>query len=351
MARATEGRAHSLFTTERMARYTGTFFDAATEANFGAQRFRDHHSLHISLLVGIFVVELLEVSLLATFTAAITLVELGLRHYAHRMSDMSKAQRLGSLAWSALTVLSIFSDVANVVMLYMFPDATPVDDCPMGFSPRSVPFRIDPVVIDVVDGAKVVLVGFGWAWVNASHGMKFWHVTSLAGTAVCSFLLSITTCRTSAGRQGLVSGLAALVLGWAAAHHSQLLQRRDYLTQRRQQQQQRQRDDAAADAQHFLEQKLKETRLFLVQLRNREACGKVAEAANGEIERLREELSRASVRVSEAVARGQAAERINRRARKSRHDADPPSRGMMPTQSRHDADPPSVPSESESDDE
>ena len=336
---------HTDDTTEQMARYTGTFFDAGTEANFGTQRFRDHHNLHISLLVGIVVVQFLEFSSHATFAAVFTLVGLtvglGLRHYAHRMSDVFKAQRLGSLAWTALTVLSIVPSVANVAKLYLFHDATPVDGCPMDFSLRPVPFWVAPVVMDVIDGANVVLVGFGWAWVSASHGMKFWHVTSLAGLVVCDYLLNIPTCRTSAGRQALVSGLAALVLGWAAAHHSQLLQRGNcawYLTQQQeQQQQQRERDDAAADAQHFLEQKLKETRLFLLQLRSREAGGKVADAAiaaaNGEIERLREELSRASVRVNEAVARRQAAERINRRARKSRHDAEDP------------------PSESESDDE
>ena len=50
------------------------------------------------------------------------------------------------------------------------------------------------------------------------------------------------------------------------------------------------------------------------------------EAALARMFAFREELSRASVRVTEAVARRQAAERINRRARKSRHDAeDPPS--------------------------
>ena len=76
----------------------------------------------------------------------------------------------------------------------------------------------------------------------------------------------------------------------------------------------------ATDAQHYLEQQLKERHLGLMQLRNREVSGDLAqeraiEAATAEIERLHEELRRASVRVNEAVARRKAAERVNRRGR------------------------------------
>ena len=63
-----------------------------------------------------------------------------------------------------------------------------------------------------------------FAWVNASHGMSFWHETSLVALMLCDALFSTyTTCRFSAtGRQGLASLAVTLVLGWAASHHGQL---------------------------------------------------------------------------------------------------------------------------------
>ena len=52
-----------------------------------------------------------------TLAALSTLALVGLRAYVHRLEDKFKAQRLGSLAWTVLAVLTLTLDVYwNIVL-------------------------------------------------------------------------------------------------------------------------------------------------------------------------------------------------------------------------------------------
>ena len=92
---------------------------------------------------------------LACWAVACLVLGLGARIVVHRWEDQAKAQRAGAMAWTFTTVLGIAADCTA-----------------------------RPVCSSVRGGTWVI--GYAlFALVNATHGMEFWHTTSLVGLVLC----------------------------------------------------------------------------------------------------------------------------------------------------------------------
>ena len=140
---------------------TGTFADATHAKDFAARCFRLAFHLH-ALVLAVFVVAdtyYFSVCTAPSITCFANLLVDGtlllLRIGLHRSSDHSRAQQLGSAAWTLYVVA--------------FPLAIGVLD--PGYFAGQLP--------GMGPGAMIVF-GFGLALVNSSHGLSFAHKTTLA---------------------------------------------------------------------------------------------------------------------------------------------------------------------------
>ena len=148
--------------------FTGKFADPEHTVAYRSQAFRMMMPLHIAAMTLMIVIELLVLaSVASTGNAAPDVVAsevvmtacfvlgLGARIVVHRWEDQAKAQRAGAMAWTLTVVMAIATD------------CTARPDCS---SIRTVPWSIVCAL---------------YALVNATHGMEFWHTTSLVGLVLC----------------------------------------------------------------------------------------------------------------------------------------------------------------------
>ena len=153
--------------------FTGKFADAEHTVAYRSQAFRKMMPLHIvamAVMIGtlLFVLAHDATTGNAASDAAaevakklrrrrIACLVLGLcaRIVVHRWEDQAKAQHVGAMAWTLTTVLGIAIDCT------VSPACSNI---------RTVPW----------------IIGFAvYALLNATHGMGFWHTTSLVGLLLC----------------------------------------------------------------------------------------------------------------------------------------------------------------------
>ena len=161
--------------------FTGTFAYAEHTVAYRSQAFRKMMPLHIFAMALMIVTMLfVNASIASTGNAASDVVVskvamtacfilgLGARIVVHRWEDQAKAQRVGAMAWTLTTVLLVASDcVAR------------------------------PACSSIQAGTWII--GYAlFALVNGTHGMEFWHSTSLVGLLLCdltfTFNLSAVRC-------------------------------------------------------------------------------------------------------------------------------------------------------------
>ena len=148
--------------------FTGKFADPEQTVAYRSQAFRMMMPLHIvamTLMIGAMLIS--AASDASTGNAASDAVAadvagtaylvlgLGARIAVHRWEDQAKAQRAGAMAWTFTTVFGIAIDCTT-----------------------------RPVCSSVRGGTWVIGCAL-FARVNASHGMEFWHTTSLVGLMLC----------------------------------------------------------------------------------------------------------------------------------------------------------------------
>ena len=148
--------------------FTGTFADSEHTVAYRSKAFRMMMPLHIvamALMIGTMLFILASdastgnaasdvVAANVVMTACLVL-GLGARVAVHRWEDRAKAQRVGAMAWTLTIVLVVASDC----MAH-----------PACSSIRTVPWVIGYPLFAVV---------------NATHGMEFWHTTSIVGLMLC----------------------------------------------------------------------------------------------------------------------------------------------------------------------
>ena len=150
--------------------FTGKFADAEHMVAYRSQAFRKMMPLHIAamaLMIGITLIILAsdasaggaasDVVVAEVVVTACLVLGLRARVAVHRWEDQAKAQSVGAMAWTSTVVL------ANAA------DCTPPPAC---------------------SSIRAGAWGFGYlyalfALINATHGMEFWHTTSLVGLALC----------------------------------------------------------------------------------------------------------------------------------------------------------------------
>ena len=145
--------------------FTGKFADPEHTVAYRSQAFRKMMPLHIAamaLMIGITLIILASDAstgnaaseIVATDIACLVL-GLGARVAVHRWEDQAKAQRVGAMAWTLTAVLGFAIDCTA-----------------------------RPVCSSVRGGTWVI--GYAlFALVNGTHGMEFWHTTSLVGLMLC----------------------------------------------------------------------------------------------------------------------------------------------------------------------
>jgi len=156
--------------------FTGKFADSEHTVAYRSKAFRMMMPLHIVAMALVIGIELLVLaSVASTGNAASGYVDavltaclvlgLGARVAVHRWEDQAKAQHVGATAWT-LTVVLTFASGCTACSA----------DCS---SIRSATW----------------IIGYAlFALINATHGMEFWHTTSLVGLMLCDLVRARFLC-------------------------------------------------------------------------------------------------------------------------------------------------------------
>ena len=132
----------------------------------------------------------------AVAMTACLVLGLGARVAVHRWEDQAKAQRAGATAWSLTTVLVFATDCTA-----------------------------RPVCSSIRAGTWII--GYAlFALVNATHGMEFWHTTSLVGLMLCDLARARFFC---GDLLALNLAILSLILVHAFCHFQALLNRHAFL--------------------------------------------------------------------------------------------------------------------------
>ena len=190
--------------------WTGTFADPQLAAEFRSTVFRRMFPLHVAIMgltccVGLAVAVADRaypvVATLEALSGALLAVGLWARIVVHRWEDATRAQALGATTWTTVCVISSAVELLFVAL-------TPASICP---------------ALSESDAMYVYpLYTAAFALVNASHGLEFWHASSLVGLIVFECTTEAIVCEVS-------PGIGALLVMAPAAHFTQLLARGDFL--------------------------------------------------------------------------------------------------------------------------
>ena len=158
--------------------FTGKFADAEQAVAYWSKAFRMMMPLHI-VATALMIVTMLFIiasdastgsaasDVVATKVAVTAMMFLGLgaRVAVHRWEDKAKAQHVGATAWT-LTVVLTFASGCTACS----PDCSSI---------RSATW----------------IIGYAlFALINATHGMEFWHTTSLVGLMLCDLVRARFLC-------------------------------------------------------------------------------------------------------------------------------------------------------------
>ena len=195
-------------------RITGEFADPRLTAEFGPQVFRSMFPLHAAGLglvcVGgvAFTVSELDTPMAARLDAlGVVLCALGLwaRVAVHQWEDTKKAQSFGALAWT------IIVGAVNFLMLISAALAT-----------ENYCSTLDSLATIIANP----LIAVCFAVVNATHGMEFWHATSLVGLMLGGYTAEAIAC---GSKPATILAIAELVLMAVGAHFAHLIARHSFM--------------------------------------------------------------------------------------------------------------------------
>ena len=184
---------------------TGRFADSEHTIAYRSKVFRMMMPLHVvGMALGIWLcrpVSTGDASLFATevVMSAILVLGLGARVAVHHWEDKAKAQHLGAMAWTITIVLSVI----------------PV---------RSVLAGHEVCRTSAVPASALICALF--AFVNATHGMEFWHTSLLVGLVLCDLSHWRIKCGDSLP---LNLAIVLLVVVHAFCHFNTLLSRHTFL--------------------------------------------------------------------------------------------------------------------------
>ena len=195
-------------------RITGEFADPRLTAEFGPMAFRSMYPLHAAgiglMCVGSAAFTVVERDIpeaAVTGALGVVLGALGLwaRVAVHQWQDTKKAQSFGALAWTIISV------AVNLLVLIGLALATE-ELCSTVDSPAAI-------LAEALEVACFVVV-------NASHGMEFWHATSLVGVMLVGYIAEAIAC---GSKLATTLAIGELVLMAAGAHFAQLIARRGFM--------------------------------------------------------------------------------------------------------------------------
>ena len=194
---------------------TGAFSDPHLTAEFGPTAFRRMFPLHVAgmglmlcALVSVAVVERGYVAVLFGLISVTVALGLWARVAVHKWEDTKKAQSFGALSWTVAVVVGI---ALGLLAMAVAPDAycTGLDS---------------PLVTSGLALGYVFL-----ALVNASHGLEFWHKTSLLGLALSVLIAEAVVCHI---KLATVMSISALVIMAVTTHVAQLVARHNVMLHR-----------------------------------------------------------------------------------------------------------------------
>ena len=187
--------------------FTGKFADPEHSVAYRSQVFRKMMPLHIAAMALVIVTELLVLAAIAStgnasdvvvsevVVTACLVLSLGARIVVHRWEDQAKAQSVGAMAWTLTVVLVSAAKTAR------------------------------PACPNVRAGTWVIASAL-FALVNATHGMEFWHTSSLIGLALCGLARARFLC---GDLLALNLAIISLLVVHAFCHFQALLNRHAFL--------------------------------------------------------------------------------------------------------------------------
>ena len=189
--------------------FTGKFADAEHTVAYRSKAFRMMMPLHIvalALMISTLLFVIVsdasaggaasDVVASGIAIAVCVVLSLGARVAVHRWEDQAKAQSVGAVAWTLITVLTFAAECTAR---------------PACSSIRTVPWMIGYALL---------------ALVNATRGMEFWHTTSLVGLLLCDLARQRFLC---GDLPALNLAIISLLVVHAFCHFQALLNRHAFL--------------------------------------------------------------------------------------------------------------------------
>jgi len=195
-------------------RITGEFADLRLTAEFGPMVFRSMFPLHAAglglLCVGGAALTIAQRDIpgaAVTTALSVVLCALGIwaRFAVHQWEDTKKAQSFGALAWAF---------IVGAVNFLMLTSAALVTE--------EYCSEVDSLTFILANPLVAACV----AVVNATHGMEFWHATSLIGLMLGSYIAEAIVC---GFKPATILAIGELVLMAVGAHFAQLVARRGFM--------------------------------------------------------------------------------------------------------------------------
>ena len=190
--------------------FTGKFADAEHTVAYRSKAFRMMMPLHIvamTLMIGANLISLAadastgnaasDVVVSEVAVTACFVLGLGARVAVHRWEDQAKAQSFGAMAWTLTAVLTFAADCTA-----------------------------RPVCSSIRRTARWMIGYAVFALLNATHGMEFWHTTSLVGLMLCDLARARFFC---GDLLALNLAILFLLVVHAFCHFQSLLNRHAFL--------------------------------------------------------------------------------------------------------------------------
>ena len=145
-------------------RLTGAFANPAREASFGASCFRAAYPVHMALMTLSLISDAWFMcidsdAVQSLYVAADAALLLG-RVALHRRDDHVAAQRVGGIVWTCVMTGTVLLGSISILITEKRDDWCVAPD-------------------DVGGTLALLIITFAFAYLNSSHGLRFWHKTAL----------------------------------------------------------------------------------------------------------------------------------------------------------------------------
>ena len=145
-------------------RLTGAFADPAPETSFGASCFRAAYPVHMALMTlwlisDAWFMRIDSDAVQSLYVAADAALLLG-RVALHRRDDHVAAQSVGGIVWTCVMTGTVLSVCISILITEKRDDWCVAPD-------------------DVGGTLAMLVLTFAFAYLNSSHGLRFWHKTAL----------------------------------------------------------------------------------------------------------------------------------------------------------------------------